>query len=217
LVPLLLTATPSLLTSATLKKEENVLRSPVIRDGMATWEGDFWDSDLTTIIKPNGVLEWDLGEVKPIRAGFLQADNNDDYFISGSEDGVTWDLIWKPIPDPIAGMRTRTTTTLEAKARYIRLTASGGDGLYSVGELALWSDPKDLTPDAIARKERPPPARRDASLDASWWIIVLCVAGVAWFYTRKRWEPQAQGATPAAPEAPPAPAPEPEKKDAPKS
>ncbi len=202
LVPLLLSATPSLLTSATLQKEENVLRSALVRDGMATWDGDFWDTDLTAIIKPNGVLEWDLGEVKPIRAAFLQADNNDDYFVWGSVDGAKWDIVWKPIPDPIAGMRTRTTTSLDAKARYVRLTASGGDGLFSVGELALWSDPKDLTPDAIARKERPPPAKRDVSLDASWWVIVLCVAGVVWFYTRKRLEEPTQAAPP--PAEPPA-------------
>jgi hypothetical protein len=148
-----LAASPGLLPSAAVVRDEKVARSTVLRDGRAPAEGDNWDTPQTAIIAPDGVLVFDLGVEKHIAAGMLQGDNNDDYLISGSVDGVTYTPLWRVPPDPTPGMRTRTVNTLDANARYLRLTASGGDGLFSVGELMLFSTAAELTPDVVSRPQ----------------------------------------------------------------
>ena len=110
-----------------------------IADGLAPREGDHWLTGVTARIGGGGHADWDLGAPKPIRCALVQGDNNDSYMLSGSADGASWELLWTAGPAGGAGMRVRHTT-LEASARYLRLTARGGDGMYSVGELAVFAE-----------------------------------------------------------------------------
>lgn len=211
LVVTLLAVSPNLLTSAQVRKDEGVVRSPVIRDNVATWEGDNWDTDKTALINRTGVIEYDLGEVLPIKAALLQADNNDDYILWASVDGANFTPLWRAPPDPLAGMRTRTVATLDAKARYLRLTAEGGDGLFSVGELQVYARPEDLAASSLSRLPAPPPPPKPPpTVDWSWYVLLVLVVGLVLFFTRRMPKP---GAAPAPAPAAEAKAPEEEEEE----
>ena len=121
-------------------------------DGVAALEGDEWRSTRTSVIAVGGSATWDLGEAKPLRAGMLQGDNNDDYLLEASADGTTWTALWRVHTVGEPGLRLRTIKTLDATARYIRLTARGGDGSFSVSELELHSSADTLAETGLKRK-----------------------------------------------------------------
>ncbi|MHB8873679.1 MAG: hypothetical protein ACYC8T_08335 [Myxococcaceae bacterium] len=176
-------APANLLTSAQLRREEQVLRSSAIRDGQLAAEGDFWDTSLTAIIRPQGVMEFDLGKVTHLGAALLQGDNNDEYIVWGSRDGQAFEVVWRSGTDPNAGMRTRTTRSLNAEARYVRLTAQGGDAMYSVGELQLFSDAAQLTDGSFVR------ASHASSNSTTWLILVAFAVGSFLFFRLRRIKP----------------------------
>ena len=73
-------------------------------------------------------VEYDLGKVTPISGAYLQGDNNDDYTVSVSEDGQSFKRLWVAAPVNEKGLRQRYSNKLSGSARYVRLSASGGDG-----------------------------------------------------------------------------------------
>ncbi len=189
-----LAASPGLLPSAQVRKDTGITRSTVIRDLRGEYEGAPWDLQTAAIIAPDGVLEWDLGEVYPIEAALLQGDNNDDFILWASTDGQFFQPLWRAPPDPMAGLRTRTITTLKASARYLRLTAEGGDRMYSVSELMVFTKAAELTPEVLTRNPAPPPPPRPPpQLDGSMIIVGLLGASmVYWFYSRRQMALEAQ-------------------------
>jgi len=94
--------------------------------------------------------EYNLGDDRPLACALVQADNNDVYFLSGSQDGVHWQSLWRVDAEGGPGMRVRSQR-LAAHARYVRLSATGGDALYSVGEIALYAQCPDVWPPAFVR------------------------------------------------------------------
>ena len=68
----------------------------------------------------------------------VQADNNDVYFMHGSLDGYDWQQIWRVGAEVGSGMRVRSIRT-DTTVRYLRLSSTGGDALYSVSEIAAYS------------------------------------------------------------------------------
>ncbi len=109
-------------------------------DGRAAQEGDFWDTNLSARFeRPDAQVTWDLGAAKPLRCALVQGDNNDTYTLAGSADGKEWKTFWDGSPASGAGMRLRQGQ-FEGNARFVRLTGSGGDSLYSVAEVAVFSD-----------------------------------------------------------------------------
>ncbi len=111
-----------------------------LTDGLLSNEGDEWLTDVTArFTSTTSYVEYDLGAEKPLRCLLVQADNNDVYFMSTSLDGKVWKPLWRVGAEAGAGMRVRTTKT-EASARYLRLSATGGDALYSVAEIAVYSE-----------------------------------------------------------------------------
>jgi len=116
---------------------KNVVR---LTDGMLTNEGDEWLTDLTSrFSSARSFVTYDLGQPRPLRCVMVQADNNDVYFMAGSLDGNEWQPLWRVGAEPGAGMRVRATK-LDTTVRYLRLSATGGDALYSVGEIAVYSE-----------------------------------------------------------------------------
>lgn len=197
-------ASPGLLPSAQVRKDQGVTRSTVVRDGKGEYEGAPWDSQLAAIVAVDGVLEWDLGQVYPIEAALLQGDNNDDFILWSSVDGNFFQPLWRAPQDAMAGLRTRSTTALKAQARYLRLTAEGGDRMYSVSEVMVFSRASELTPDVMERAPVPPPPPRPApSTDGSMIVVALLGLYTAyWFWSRR------QAAVAAAQPQPAAPAPD---------
>jgi hypothetical protein len=137
-------------------------------DGVASPEGDQWKSTQTSIIALNGTATWDLGEVKPVRAGMLSGDNNDDYLLEGSVDGAAWSPLWRVHTVGEPGMRLRMIRTLDASARYVRLTARGGDGSFSVSELELHSAPETMA-DTLKRQR----GRTSDEVPGILWAVTL--------------------------------------------
>ncbi len=158
-------------------------RTPeVITDGVAPRESGFWNTNRTaTIAKDKGFVIWDLGEVKDIRAGLLQGDDNDEYLIDGSEDRTTWKSLWVAPGITGGGMRTRVSRVLDGKARYVRLTARGGDGSYSVGELELYSTAEGPNESALPRKRGRDP---DSPSPMFLWLGAAVVCFLAWSYRK---------------------------------
>lgn len=181
-------ASPGLLPSAQVRKDQGVQRSTAVRDAKGEYEGAPWDSQLAAIIAPDGVLEWDLGQTYPIEAALLQGDNNDDFILWSSVDGNFFQPLWRAPQDALAGLRTRTTNSLKGQARYLRLTAEGGDRMYSVSEVMVFTKASELTADVMERTPiPPPPPRPPASTDGSMIAVGLLGAYTAyWFWSRRQ-------------------------------
>lgn len=113
-----------------------------LTDGIVAVSGDNWESDLTSVFRGGlATVEWDLGRVARVRALYLQGDNNDDFFLAGSEDGATYREIWAAKSVRPVGMQARFTRDIDANVRYLRLTAHGGDPAVSVSEIAAFETP----------------------------------------------------------------------------
>lgn len=146
-------------------------------DGKAVFEGDLWRSTHTAVMESShSLLEWDLGAPTDIRGAVIQGDNNDNYHLLVSTDGREFTEIWKAEPAKDNGVRTRTHSGLSANARWVRLTASGGDNMYSVGEVALFSDAAEVSQYAPPRFRGDNP---DEASDTAWahvlWAGLLFV------------------------------------------
>ena len=121
-------------------RSEGVKNSIRLTDGLLSNEGDEWLTDVTARFSSSrSLVEYDLGTPQPLRCVMVQADNNDVYFMAGSLDGQDWRQLWRVGAEPSPGMRVRATK-LEATVRYLRLSATGGDALYSVSEIAAYSE-----------------------------------------------------------------------------
>jgi hypothetical protein len=161
-------------------------------DGKAAQEGDFWDTAITARFdSPDSHVTWDLGQAKPIRCALVQGDNNDSYLLSGSVDGKEWKPLWEGASTTGAGMRMRLGQ-FEGNARYVRLTASGGDRLYSAGEVAVFSEcPAGWPKFEIPRAESVDPGATPAG--GGVWTVSLGLFALALVVfivlTRRRSEP----------------------------
>ncbi len=119
---------------------EGVKNAVRLTDGLLSNEGDEWLTDVTSrFSSARSFVEYDLGQPRSLRCVMVQADNNDVYFMAGSLDGHEWQQLWRVGAESGAGMRVRATK-LDTTARYLRLSATGGDALYSVAEIAVYSE-----------------------------------------------------------------------------
>ncbi len=177
-------ASANLLSVARVIKADGVQRVEVITDGQAATDGEVWNSPMAAIIPARGEVVWDLGQQVPIEAALVQGDNNDNYLLWASDDGTSWNLIWKAGPYSNDGLRTRTQSGLNTHARFIKLTGEGGDNLYSVGELQLYASAATLANPPLVRKLPPPPP--PAPFNPSWLVLAVLAVGLFMFFTRRR-------------------------------
>jgi hypothetical protein len=179
-------------------------------DGELPVEGDHWDTAITARFEnAGGSVTWDLGTATPIRCALLQGDNNDIYTLSGSADGKAWTTLWQAGPVDGAGMRTRQGQ-LDGNARFLRITGKEGDQLYSIGEIAAFSEcPKDWPKIALNRVEGVAPAGGAGEAASSWSVslgVLVAAAVVLMVLSRKR-RPPAPAAEGGPAGTPPPPAP----------
>jgi hypothetical protein len=166
-------------------------------DGRAPEPGDNWESQYTSKIPPDGSVTWDFGVPTDFDGAWIQADNNDVYILATSNDGVNFYPVWEAITfDMAPGMQARwSTSPLHANGRFLRLTARGGDNMYSVGEIAVFKDfasAKPYLPSYVKTVVQPPPP-----CDGNWAVIAIVLFGA--IYLVRRLKP-----VEAKPEAPPA-------------
>lgn len=132
----------NLLDRATPSRVADVTDPARLTDGIVAIDGDSWESDVTSIFRGGlATVEWDLGRVAHVRAIYLQGDNNDDFFVAGSEDGTSYRELWAARGVRAVGMQVRAVRDLDASVRYLRLTARGGDPAVSVSEIAVFETP----------------------------------------------------------------------------
>ncbi len=141
-----------------------------VTDGNIAPRGSDWLSDLTSVIESGGGLEWDLGSPQQLAAAWLEGDNNDYYALLGSLDRRSWTTIWEAEPVESAGLQIRSTRALDARARYVRLEPRGGDGNYSVAELALYRSTTAAFPNEALAKQ---PTNTDLQARELRWGVAL--------------------------------------------
>jgi hypothetical protein len=170
-----------LLAGASPAHSTGVSHPQRMTDGILATEGDFWHTDLTSVVGNHGAIVWDLGRVQEIHCGVLQGDNNDIYQLAGSEDGARFSPLWTAEPIGKPGMQMRLSQHIDKTARYVRLSAQGGDGFYSVGELALFAScPKEWPPRLIAREGS---SEEEA---AQWKLVIFGIASIAFLLLNRR-------------------------------
>src|SRR3954452_14480894 len=70
-----------------------------LTDGTVSRDGDHWETTVTSVLRsPEASVEWDLGRPAHVVALYLQGDNNDEFFVSGSDDGKAYRQIWSAEP-----------------------------------------------------------------------------------------------------------------------
>ncbi len=146
-----------------------------ITDGVVAEPGDHWRTDRTSVVRSSRAYAiYDLGESKTISHALVQGDANDRYTLSISEDGTEYTKLWDSAPIRQAGMRTRTTEELTGKGRFLKITASGGDGFYSIGELAVFSKrPAEWPPSVTSVAGDPLEERAQTWIWYAGWASIL--------------------------------------------
>jgi hypothetical protein len=145
--------------------EQSVRRAGLLSDGVRAPEGDAWDTDVTCIFSSaRSFVTYDLGARVPIAGAYLQGDNNDFYTLWGSDDGKSFSELWVAMPDNRPGQRGRFTNSLQGNARYLKVTARGGDGAYSLSEVQVFSTPPASEPESLGVRVGMPQGARIRTL-----------------------------------------------------
>ena len=162
-------------------------RNPdLITDGRSVPEGEEWGTSAGAVLDGDrAYVDYDLGRAAPIGAVYVQGDNNDSYVVSVSDDGVNFRELWASPSVAGAGMRERVPTAWAPMARWLRVSARGGDGMYAVVELQAFSErPSEFPPrPGRAAGARDPDDVRTALLYLVLAFVVLLAAtgaGSSW-------------------------------------
>ncbi len=111
-----------------------------LTDGQSPSDGDGWDGPGAAVIPAGSVLEWQLPSQETLTGAAIQADGNDDYIVTVSNDGTAWREVWRAPPIEGGGLRTRSIELPFGTARFIRLQPVGGDTRYSVSEFEVFNN-----------------------------------------------------------------------------
>jgi hypothetical protein len=105
-------------------------------------EHAYWQDLAYAVVTPAGsALAVDLVGTYYVSELVLQADCNDSYRIERSTDGAAWQAVYTFGSISCPGLRTRPRIALgtPVPARYLRVSAFGGDAMYSVSELQAFA------------------------------------------------------------------------------
>lgn len=127
----------------------------VINDGKLAQEGTLWSASAVALVLKDSQSKVivDFQSAVSIQALVVQGDNNDQYIMEGSNDGVVYQPLWT-VPETYVGqgLRTRYVKLKDPMTiRYLRVKGHGGDGFYSLSELRAYCKiPKAWPPKVIA-------------------------------------------------------------------
>jgi hypothetical protein len=127
-----------------------------LTDGIAAAPGDPPQTDLTANFAARfASATWDLGAETPVRCALIDADGKTSYDVSVSSDGRTFAPLWTAGPDEDAGQQLRAGRDLRGSGRYLRLSAGGGAGHWSVSEVGAWRECPTAWPPLAMQKGTP--------------------------------------------------------------
>jgi len=150
-----------------------------LTDGIAASPGDAWRTDLTAVFAaPQSSVTWDLGAETPARCALIDADGDDTYTLSVSSDGRTFAPLWSAPPDEDAGQQLRAGRGLRGAGRYLRLSAAGGDGRWSVSEVSAWRECPKQWPPLAMQKGTPD----DEAVRVKLWAFAALAVAYVFFY-----------------------------------
>jgi len=163
-------------------RADGVTNPQLLTDGRQAGEGEDWNAPAAAILQSEqAYVDYDLGESTAIDAAYVQGDNNDDYVVSVSEDGAAFRELWVARPVAAPGLRGRAAERLGGRGRWIRLSARGGDRVFSMTELQLWSGRPAAAP---ARVEGQSPALKAGAVRTD-LILVIAAFALVLFATRE--------------------------------
>lgn len=154
------TVSAQLITPAAITGSGNhVNRFGVIADGIVPAQGTVWTS-LTNVwwLGLGTSITLDFGGKYLVNDLLLSVDNNDSYAVDYSMDGVSFNNLFliRPsdgdVPAWPGGMDTMSTNSTSPhyvsridftpfSAQYVKFHATGGDGLFAIGELEAFGVP----------------------------------------------------------------------------
>ena len=153
-----------------------------LTDGIAAMPDDPPRTELTSLFRsPAAFVVYDLGAETRVACTAVDADGDDAYALAVSTDGVSFTPLWTAPPTGDRGVQPRWARGLEGKGRYLRVTASGGDGLYAVAEVAVAADCPRWPP--VFALQDGTPIERSAALKA--WAFAALAAAYVLGYRRK--------------------------------
>ncbi len=130
---------------------QQVVHIDRLTDGQRSFEGSVWNSETAAIFRGSrAYVIFDLGEVTPIDAVYLQGDNNDEFILEISEDGAGFTTLWTAPAVGQPGLRARWASDLGGRARFAKLSAVGGDASVSVSEIQLFSATPAVWPPKVS-------------------------------------------------------------------
>jgi hypothetical protein len=140
-------------------KQEVAGNAALVTDGAVGNEGTQWDAPVAVTMGAQGSLTYDLGQLRPVGALYVQADANDTYRVLGSPDGTPGSFrLLAEIPNVIDrghGLRYRTIELAPASVRYLRFGEGNGDGFYSISEFAAYCKAPSPFPPAFKTTDAP--------------------------------------------------------------
>jgi hypothetical protein len=140
----------------------------LMTDGAVAPEGAQWDAPVVVTLEGGASsVTYDLGRPRAISALLLQADANDIYKISGSDDGTAASFkvlaeLANVVESAGHGLRTRAVGIPTTTVRYLRVGEARGDGFYSISEIGAYCQKPSPFPPALRIVDAPPALVGDA-------------------------------------------------------
>ncbi len=133
----------------------------LIIDGSVPPEGQYWQTDTAYWSGTSVILQVDLGARYKLEDVLVSVDNNDAYLVQYSIDGLSFSNLFSiavsdgEIPVSPGGMDTMSSDSANPEyvpsidfsavdTRYLRISATGGDNYYSVGEIQAFGAPSSI-------------------------------------------------------------------------
>jgi hypothetical protein len=154
-----------------------------LTDGIAAAPDDPPHTDLTSMLaSPESFVIYDLGGETAIHCAAIEADGDDSYQLALSDDGLAFSPLWTAPATGDRGMQPRFARDLGGRGRFLRLAASGGDGVYAVAELSVAGACPTRWPPPLALQTGTPV---DESARLKAWALAACAAAYILAYRRR--------------------------------